>query len=148
MTVDKVDPDGTLEPRNVQFTTQQHNVRLRSNTKYVEAFGLSAPLCWFIENHPLCAVRDYHVVYGRIKSGWTAEAAMTRPSSGRKKPMPNQYSRRSGLSAFGRQMTVSEWADQPEAEVGAKDIARRLNLGWPPDSAISVPAHGPRPPRS
>lgn len=148
MTIDKVDPDGVLEPRNVQFTTQQHNVRLRSNTKYVQAFGLSAPLCWFIENHPLCTVRDYHVVYGRIKSGWGAELAMTTPTRGRSKPMPNHYSRKSVVSACGRSMKVGEWASQPEAEVSAKDIARRLNLGWPAESAISVAVHGPRPPRA
>lgn len=148
LTIDKVDREGVLDPRNIQFTTQQHNVRLRKNTKYIQAFGLSAPLCWFIENHPLCEVRDYHVVYGRIKSGWPAEEAMTTPTKGRKKPMPNRYSRRSVVEAFGRSMTVSEWASQPEALVESKDIARRLNLGWPPESAISVVAHGPRPPRS
>lgn len=148
LTVDKVDPHGTLEPRNVQFTTQQHNVRLRKNTKYVQAFGLSAPLCWFIENHALCSVRDYHIVYGRIKSGWDAERAMTQATAGRAKPMPNHYSRKSIVEAFGKSMSVSAWAGQPEASVGSKDIARRLNLGWPAESAIAVAVHGPRPPRS
>lgn len=146
--VERVIEENPLEPCNVQFVPYNHKIRTRrrSNTKYITAFGVVAPIAWFIENHALCKVKDYHVVYGRIASGWSPERAMTTPSSGRSKPEHCTYSPSTFVELNGSIVKLSEVAQSNG--IKTKDLVKRLNLGWPLDQAISTPLHGVRPSRN
>jgi hypothetical protein len=146
-TIERIDENKPFEPGNIQFIPYNSKIRtrMRKNTKYIECFGVSAPLAWFVETHPLCIVRDYHVVYGRIASGWSAEKAITTPTTGRKKPKHCAYSPSTVVEYNGEKIELSKI--QNDNGVQVKEIVKRLNLGWPLEQAINTPLNGVRPPR-
>lgn len=145
--VERVIEEHPLEPGNIQFVPYNHKLRVRrrQNTKHVTAFGVVAPIAWFIENHAMCKVKDYHVIYGRIASGWSTEKAMTTPSSGRPKPEHCTYSPSTIVEFDGSSIKLSEIAQLNG--IKTKDLVKRLNLGWSLDQAINTPLHGVRPSR-
>ena len=146
-TIERIIHDSPLEPDNIHFVPYDFKIRTRrrTNTKYVNAFGVFAPLAWFIESHPLCEVRDYHVVYGRIASGWSPEKAMTLSTAGRKKPGHCQYSPSTIVQYSGDLVKISQI--QSQHGLKTKDIVKRLNLGWTIEQAVETPIHGERPSR-
>lgn len=145
--VERISYDSPLEPSNIQFVPYNHTIRTRrrGNTKYVSAFGVVAPIAWFIESHALCKVHDYHVIYGRIASGWPAERAMTIPSSGRKKPSHCEYAPSTIVDFNDGRHSLSEIAKSHG--IKTKYLVKRLNLGWPLDQAVNTPLNGVRPSR-
>lgn len=146
--VERIIENSPLEPGNIQFVPYNHKIRTRrrNNTKHIKAFGVIAPIAWFIENHSLCKVKDYHVIYGRIASGWTPERAMTIPSSGRSKPKHCAYSPLTIVEFNNSKLKLSEIAKIKG--IKTKDLVKRLNLGWPLDQAVHTPLYGVRPPRN
>lgn len=146
-TIERISANLPLEPRNLHFVPASAHIQRRSNTKYVFGFGIMAPLAWFIQEHPLCKIRDYHVVYGRIASGWSAEEAMMRDSNGRNKPAYGAYSPNSAIQHDGQTVSLSQIAKDNPHDLTTKDLVKRLNLGWSLDQAIDTPLNGVRPPR-
>lgn len=146
--VERIVEENPLEPCNVHFVPYNHKIRTRrrGNTKHVIAFGIMAPIAWFIDHHALCKVRDYHVIYGRIAIGWSVEKAMTAPTSGRLKPAHCAYSPSTTVEIDGEMVKLSSIAKKQGLKT--KDLVKRLNLGWPIDQAINTPAHGVRPSRN
>lgn len=145
--IERVIEENPLEPGNIQFVPYNHKIRTRrrGNTRYVTAFGVVAPIAWFIDNHTLCKVKDYHVIYGRIASGWSVEKAMTTPSSGRPKPEHCTYSQSTVVEFNGVSEKLSNVAKS--SGIKTKDLVKRLNLGWSLDQAINTPLYGVRPSR-
>jgi len=146
-TVERIVNNSPLEPDNVHFVPYDSKIRTRrrANTKYINAFGVFAPLAWFIESHPLCTVRDYHVVYGRIASGWDAERALTASTKARQKPHHCMYSPSTCVQYDGQFIKISQIKTQYGLKT--KDIVKRLNLGWSISQAVETPIHGERPSR-
>lgn len=146
-TVERIIENHPLEPGNIQFVPYDSKIRTRKrlNTKYIECFGTLAPLAWFIEHHPLCVIRDYHIVYGRIASGWSAEKAMSTPTSGRKKPKHCTYSPSTVVELDGVKTKISDIGNPNK--IKTKDLVKRLNLGWTLDQAMNTPLNGVRPSR-
>ena len=77
--IDRVDNDGPYDPRNCRWTSGTTNRRNTRRAVVVEAFGESKPLGAWLEDQR-CAV-SYSTVWLRISRGWTAEQALTTPSS-------------------------------------------------------------------
>lgn len=145
--VERIIEEKPLEPANIHFVPYNYKTRTRRrhNTKYVTAFGVVAPIAWFLENHAMCKVKDYHVVYGRIASGWSSEKAMTTPSAGRQKPEHCAYSPSTVVELNGVRLKLSEISKF--SEIKTKDLVKRMNLGWSITQAIETPLNGIRPSR-
>lgn len=78
---------------------------------------------------PECRV-SRSTVTNRLRDGWSVERAVT---TGGQEPMK--------LEAYGRELTLSEWLDAPEASGSLESssaISWRLQQGWTPEDAIST----------
>jgi hypothetical protein len=52
----------------------------------------------------------------------------------------NNTSKNRRITAFGRTLTLSEWAREPECSVSTVTLTKRLGRGWDPELAITKPA--------
>jgi hypothetical protein len=96
----------------------------------VTAFGETrTPRDWL--HHPQCVVAEETTLTGRIRVGWSPERAITTPVAQRSPTLL--------LAAFGKRMTLTAWAAQPECTVTPRALHYRLTvLGMTPEAAITT----------
>jgi hypothetical protein len=71
--LDRINTDSDYEPGNVRWVSPTENVRNRSNTKFVTAWGATKPLAQWCDELQL----SYNTIKRRLYSGWTPEQALT-----------------------------------------------------------------------
>lgn len=77
--VGRLDNAKGYEPQNCRWETPSEQGLNRRNNLIVTAFGRTGPLATFV------SADRYKLVWERIKSGWDAEVALTKPPRGRRK---------------------------------------------------------------
>lgn len=141
--VDRIDNNRGYVPGNVRWATQKEQARnTRANT-LISAFGLNLKLCEWSERSGIRA----SVIHSRIKrSGWNPESAVSIPPSLTLKNWKHRMRntrRTRRIRAFGKELCVSEWAEQTGVHPGT--IRSRLRYGgWKMEDAVSSKAdpHG------
>ncbi len=78
MEIDRIDNNGPYSPSNCRVVTRSENQRNRRTNHQVTAFGETKCLAAWQED-PRCQVSQ-NTLLGRIKKGWSAHEAITRPS--------------------------------------------------------------------
>lgn len=140
----RIDSNGDYSRKNLMVCSKRVG---RSDAVVVSAFGLTKPLSWFVANHPACLVRDYHVVYGRVRQlGWDPSRAMTTPSR-TARPKPGRVTPSTLVVHNGLSQTVKRWHTELPSVVSATTAAKRIALGWSLETALVTPVRGTRPTR-
>ncbi len=75
MTLDRKETDGDYTPDNCQWATHKEQNNNRRTNVYLDAFGKRLTISQWAEKMGI----DDGTIQGRIKKGWTAEAALTSP---------------------------------------------------------------------
>lgn len=91
-------------------------------------------------NDPRCKV-DVTTIWYRLKNGWPHAAAVLSPPHA---PPPRQCRRTRGrpslvVEAWGEKKTLAQWARDPRARVRTDVMKSRLDQGYTPEEAISLP---------
>ena len=74
--LDRIDTDGDYEPGNVRWATPMENCQTRRTTQQITFNGKTqSPSAWSRE-----LFGNRHLVGLRLRAGWTAEEALTRPT--------------------------------------------------------------------
>lgn len=108
--------------------------------KVYKGFGTSKTLGeWILDKRRKVSAS---LLPSRLKSNWSIEDAMTTPPNISR----DQAILESKVTAFGETRRVQDWPFEKVCVVGVKRLVERLNDGWPPEFALTVPTYG-SPPR-
>lgn len=106
-------------------TPQTRSTHPTALTAFGETHTLAA---W--QRDPRCVVGS-STILDRLARGWTLEAALTTP------PLPYPHSK--DVTAYGDTQSISAWLRDPRCGVDRHTLLRRLQQGWTPEDAISLP---------
>lgn len=73
--IDRIDNDGDYSPDNCRFVECKINMRNKNNNRMITLFGETKTLAEWVDE-PICKAA-YDTVWARLKSGWSAEKAIT-----------------------------------------------------------------------
>ena len=91
--LDRKDNDGNYEKSNCRWVTRRINSRNKQNTRYVTYRGKRKRLVELVEESGL----SYHVVYGRLRLGWSIEDTLRTPvGKPGDNPIPKRWSETHG----------------------------------------------------
>lgn len=128
--VDRIDNNKGYVPGNVRWASHIQQVRNTRQNRMIEWNGEVKTLGAWAEELAMSS----RTLQTRLSRGWTVDRALGTP-------IRQQKSRRGGLVAGGRMMSLPEW----EATTGIpfKTILMRVDeLGWSPEDAVSLPIRG------
>lgn len=77
LTIDRIDPYGDYCPENCRWVSHTSQQRNRTNNRVVSAWGETKTVAEWLEDLR-CAAKE-KTLYSRLKRGWSAEDAITRP---------------------------------------------------------------------
>lgn len=81
--IERIDNDGDYEPSNCKWATKREQNLNKRNNVVITAFGVTAPLGYFLPSPGGIATNEYKRAVRRIHRGWDAERALTEPSGNR-----------------------------------------------------------------
>lgn len=111
------------------LTTPTTETRERHTPRYT-AFGETHSRTeWLCD--PRCQVTRA-TLRQRLARGWTLERALTAP--------PGVARDLHMLTAWGETKTVLAWAHDPRCVLGARGLLARMQQGWPPEEALTIPS--------
>lgn len=89
LTIDRIDNDGNYEPGNCHWITAGEQMRNKSNTVYLTAFGETKDMVSWSED-PRCVVSEAALRQRVQKRGWDVERALTEPEIDSRAPKLNE----------------------------------------------------------
>jgi hypothetical protein len=81
--IERIDNDGDYEPSNCKWATKREQNLNKRNNVVITAFGVTAPLGYFLPCPGGIATNEYKRAVRRIHRGWDGERALTEPSGNR-----------------------------------------------------------------
>ena len=137
-TIDRIDNDGPYCPRNCRWALRAQQMRNTRRTHMITALGRTQPLLDWANELGVTPM----TIYGRIRRGWSLEAAVSTPADtryDRRKPslrrLPSTNTRNRFVTFNGETLTVAAWARR--AGVSRETMRKRLSK-WPLHEALQV----------
>lgn len=123
-TLERKDNDASYSPDNCLWATKKEQANNRSTTRLITIDGKTKSQSqWDSEKGP-----SVNIVGDRIRRGWSAEDAVSKPTA--------QY--RKELTHNGQTLSLNAWENR--MKLGHGTIAHRLRLGWSVEDAITKPS--------
>jgi hypothetical protein len=131
--IDRRNTGGNYSPENCHWTSPKHQQRNRRNNRLVTYAGVTKTLADWADD-PRCVV-PYKMLWERLQDGWDFDRALTQPQ------------RRDGgyrlIIAWGEEKSITEWLADPRCPgLKHQTLWQRINIGWPPERAISMATRG------
>lgn len=122
LTLNRIDNDGPYAPWNCEWTTHESQNNNKRNNVLITALGETKTLSnW---GKDIRSVVTQEAISRRISKGWSAEDAITTPTT---------------IPAFGEEKTINGWASDSRCAVRETALRQRLSLGWSIEDSIMLP---------
>lgn len=136
--LDRIDNSKGYEPGNVRWATRVEQCRNTRVNRLVTYNGKTQPISAWAAEYGI----PYTRLHSRIKTGWSAEDALTTPSGVRRKSydpvaIANANPHTKKYTYAGETLSISQWSRK--LGMRRETLQHRLNVGWPFEKAVTLP---------
>lgn len=145
LSIDRVNPNGNYCPENCRWIPLSENVRIANlgkvlkPKKYLTAWSETKGLKDWVQDCR-CQHHEYLLLKDRIRSGWSAEEAISIPKNvGGRGVHVDKY------TCWGETKSISQWIEDGRCKCSsAFSLYYRFNSPhWTPEKALTVPVSTP-----